>query len=178
MSDLLQNVPVTEGARKVEPGKGQRFDVAGAHLTWKARGEDTGYVFSVCEQDLAPGEGVPFHRHPYAEVFYIVEGPVDFFRVVNGKEDWIRCETGSTMILSSNTLHAFYNKGAKPCRVLGISTQLHQAFFDAVEAADKDLPFSSLPPLDAMVRVARIGSQYNMHFVPYDVLDGNRRNGL
>lgn len=78
------------------------------------------------------------------------------------------------MILFGNTLHAFYNKAAKPCCVLGISTQLHQAFFDAVEGADKDLPFSSLPPSDAMVRVARICSRYNMHFVPYDVLDGNR----
>jgi quercetin dioxygenase-like cupin family protein len=169
MSDLLQTIPSTEGARQVEPGKGQRFDIAGAYLTWKVRGEDTGYAFSVCEQDLAPGEGVPLHSHPYAEVFYILDGPVDFFRVMNGKEDWIRCETGSTIVLSCNTLHAFYNKAPKPCRVLGISTQLHQAFFDAVERADKDLPFSSLPPSDAMVRVAKIGSQYNMHFVPYDV---------
>lgn len=174
MSHLLQTIPSTEGARKVEPRKGQRFDVAGAHLTWKVRGEDTGYAFSVCEQDLAPGEGVPLHSHPYAEVFYILDGPVDFFRVVNGKEDWIRCETGSTMILSGNTLHAFYNKAAKPCRVLGISTQLHQAFFDAVEGADKDLPFSSLSTSDAMARVAKIGAQYNMQFAPYDVLNGRR----
>ena len=174
MSDLLQTIPSMEGARKVEPGEGQRFEIAGANLTWKVRGEDTGYAFSVCEQDLAPGEGVPLHSHPYAEVFYILDGPVDFFRVVNRKEDWIRCETGSTMILSGNTLHAFYNKGAKPCRVLGITTQLHEAFFDAVEGADKDLSFSSLSPSEAMARVARIGSQYSMHFAPYDVLDRKR----
>ena len=174
MNQLLQTIPSTEGARKVEPGNGQRFDIAGAHLTWKVRGEDTGYAFSVCEQDLEPGEGVSLHSHPYAEVFYILDGPVDFFRVVNGKEDWIRCETDSIMILSGNTLHAFYNKAAKPCRVLGISTQLHQAFFDAVEEADKGVPFSVLPPSEVMARVSRIGSQYNMHFVPYDLLDENR----
>lgn len=174
MSHLLQTIPTSECARKVEPGDGQRFDVAGAHLTWKVRGEDTGYAFSVCEQDLAPGEGVPLHSHPYAEVFYILDGPVDFFRVVNGKEDWIRCETGSTMILSGNTLHAFCNKASRTCRVLGISTQLHQAFFDAVERADRDLPFSSLPPSDVMTRVAKIGARYNVQFAPYDVLNGKR----
>jgi hypothetical protein len=57
--------------------------------------------------------------------------------IVNGKEDWIRCETGSTMILPPNSLHSFYNRSAEPCRMLGISTQLHQAFFDAVASADQ-----------------------------------------
>ena len=57
---------------------------------------------------------------------------------------------------------------------LGISTQLHQAFFDAVEGADKDLPFSSLPLSDVMTRVSKIGAQYNMQFAPYDVLNGER----
>ena len=144
MSGALQHIPATEGARKIAPGEGEHFDVAGGHLTWKVKGEDSGYAFSVCEQTLAPGEGVPLHSHPFPEVFYILGGQTDFFRIVDGKEDWIRCESGSTMILPPNSLHAFYNRSPEPCRMLGISTQLHQTFFDAVAPADQNESFSAL----------------------------------
>ena len=31
MNTALQNIPAAEGVRKVGPGEGERFDVAGAH---------------------------------------------------------------------------------------------------------------------------------------------------
>lgn len=169
MSTLFQSIPTTEGIRKVGPGDGEKFDIAGAHLTWKVKGEDIGYAFSICEQALAPGEGVPLHSHVSAEVFYVLSGTVDFFRLVNGGEDWIRCETDSVIIVPPNSLHAFYNKTSGSCRVLGISTQLHQTFFDAVASADKDRPFASLSFPDVMRLVTQIGAKHNMHFVPVDV---------
>jgi quercetin dioxygenase-like cupin family protein len=178
---ILQNIPATEGARKVAPSEGERFDIAGAHLTWKVKSEDSGYAFSVCEQSLAPGECVPLHSHASPEAFYVIEGEADFLRFVGGKEDWIRCETGSTMILPPNSLHAFCNRSLQPCRLLGISTQLHQTFFDAVANADDEQPFSALPSFEAMARIAAIGLQHNMYFIPFDVkisaeaLDENTR---
>jgi len=168
MSVTFQNIPATEGARKVAPGEGEPFDIAGAHLTWKVKGEDSGYAFSVCEQTLTLGEGVPLHSHATPEVFYVLEGQADFFRIVEGKGDWIRCEAGSTMIFPPNSLHAFYNRSSEPCRVLGISTQLHQTFFDAVASANQSEPFSALPLAETMARVAEIGLRHNMYFAPYD----------
>ena len=165
----LQNIRATEGARKVATGEGERFNVAGAHLTWKVKGEDSGYAFSVCEQILAAGEGVPLHSHSSPEVFYVLEGQADFFRMVNSEEDWIRCETGSTMILPPNSLHAFYNRSSEPCRVLGISTHLHQTFFDAVASIDHKERFSDLPLNEALTRIAQIGLRHNLYFAPYDV---------
>ena len=73
------------------------------------------------------------------------------------------------MILPPNSLHAFYNRTSEPYRVLGISTQLHQAFFDAVASADQKDPFSALPRAQAMARIAQIGLQHNMYFAPYEV---------
>jgi quercetin dioxygenase-like cupin family protein len=169
MKRLFQSIPTTEGVRKVGAGEGEKFDIAGAHLTWKAKGVDTGYAFSVCEQTLAPGEGVPLHSHASAEAFYVISGAADFFRVVDGEEDWIRCETGELMILPPNSLHAFYNKTLVPCRLLGISTQLHQTFFDAVASADAGKPFASIPFPEAMRRVAEIGAQHSFYFAPLDV---------
>lgn len=114
------------------------------------------------------GRGVALHSHPYAEVFYILAGSVDFCRILDGKEEWISCETNSTMILPANSFHAFYDKTGKPCRLLGVSTQLHQAFFDAVERADASTPFSALPASELIVRVAAIGAEYCMNFAPTD----------
>lgn len=73
------------------------------------------------------------------------------------------------MILSPNSLHAFYNRSFEPCRMLGISTQLHQTFFDAVATADRRESFSALPFAEAMMRVAQIGLRHNMYFAPYEV---------
>jgi hypothetical protein len=100
---------------------------------------------------------------------FLFAGAADFFRLVNGKEDWVRCETGGLMILLPNSLHAFYNKTSEPCRLLGISTQLHQAFFDAVASADKNNPFALFAPPEAMRLITQIGGQYNMYFAPVDI---------
>jgi quercetin dioxygenase-like cupin family protein len=169
MNTFFQSIPTTEGIRKVEAGEGEKFDVAGVHLTWKAKGEDTGYAFSICEQTLAPGEGVPLHSHASAEVFYVLAGAADFFRLVDGEQNWIRCATGELMILPPNSLHGFYNKTPEPCHLLGISTQLHQTFFDAVASADEDKPFASVPFPEAMRLVAKIGAQHNFYFAPVEV---------
>ncbi len=52
----FQNILVTEGVRKVERGEGEKLNIAGAHLMWRAKSEDTGYAFSICEQRLAPAK--------------------------------------------------------------------------------------------------------------------------
>jgi len=49
MSTLFHTIPATEGVRRIGFGEGEEFDIAGAHLTWKAKGENTGYAFSICE---------------------------------------------------------------------------------------------------------------------------------
>ena len=169
MNTLFQKIPAIEGVRKVGRGEGERFDIAGAHLTWKAKGNDTGFAFSICEQTLAPGQGVPLHSHTAPEAFYVLSGAADFFRVVDGEEDRIPCEAGDLVILPSNALHAFYNRTSESCRLLGISTQSHQAFFDAVASGDKKKPFASLPLPEAMQLVAQIGTQHNFYFAPVDV---------
>jgi len=72
--------------RKVEPGmshvipagEGKRFDVLGAHLIWKARGEDTDGTFTVAVQTLAPSEHIPPHKHQYPEVFFVTSGELIF----------------------------------------------------------------------------------------------------
>jgi quercetin dioxygenase-like cupin family protein len=169
MNSVLETVQAVEGVRKVRRGEGERFDIADVHLTWKVKAHDSAYSFSVLEATLAPGEGVPVHSHPSAESFYVLSGAVDFFRVTGGKEDWIRCETGELMILPPNSLHGLYNHGSSDCLLLGISTAVHQTFFDAVADADRTSSFASIPRAEAMGKIAQIATENHMFFAPIDV---------
>jgi hypothetical protein len=108
-------------------------------------------------------------RKASAESFYVLSGVADFFRVIDGKEDWVRCETGELMILPPNSLHGFYNRGSSDCCVIGISTAVHQTFFDAVADADRTSSFASMSPAEAMGKIAQIASENHMYFAPIDV---------
>ena len=157
-------IPLGSGLRKVERNEGEKFDVAGVRFAWKVKGEDTGYAFSIYEQELEPGEGVPLHCHAYGEVFYALSGDIDFLRVTDAGEQWITCAAGETIIIPINALHAFYNRTDRPARLLSISTQLHQAFFDAVEETDRADSLASMPAPQAMARIGELARRFDMHF--------------
>src|ERR1700722_17796643 len=53
---------------------GPALDVGQMQLLWRALGENTGYTFSIFEMTVVPGMGIPLHRHPFAEFFYVLEG--------------------------------------------------------------------------------------------------------
>jgi quercetin dioxygenase-like cupin family protein len=165
--DNVRQIPLGSGLRKVERSAGEMFDVAGVRFTWKVKGEDTGYAFSIYEQELKRGEGVPLHCHAYGEVFYVLSGNVDFLRVTDALEEWIICSEGETIIIPINALHAFYNRYEKPARLICISTQLHQAFFDAVEEAKRATPLDSMPMPQVMARIGELAGRFDMHFFPF-----------
>ena len=168
MSNAVQRIPFRSGLRKVERDEGEVFDVAGARITWKVKGEETGYAFSICEQRLEPGEGVLLHCHAYSEVFYVLSGVVEFLRVTDDGQEWVTCSAGETAIIPINAPHAFYNLTEQPARLLGISTHLHQVFFDAVVEADRAESFAEMPLHDAMERIGALAQKFSMHFFPFE----------
>src|SRR5271170_2444744 len=109
----------------------ETIQIGNARLTWKATGEDTGYTTSLYEMDLNPGTGIPLHSHPYAEVFYVISGHTDFLRIdEQGREKWVRCGPGDTLVAPINALHAFHNRTDKPSRFLSSSVYYHQVALD------------------------------------------------
>jgi quercetin dioxygenase-like cupin family protein len=119
---------------KCEPNDGPRLRIGDWFLTWKAQGLDTGYSFSVYETTLAPGHGLPLHKHPFAEFFYVLEGNVDFCRWNDeGVSEWLTCAAGGSILAPVNAPHTFLNKSSQPARILSVSTYHHERMLkDAV----------------------------------------------
>jgi quercetin dioxygenase-like cupin family protein len=167
MTNNLHRIPLGRGLRKVDRNEGEIFDVADVRFTWKAKGEDTAYAFSIYHQELEPGKGTPLHCHANSEVFYVLSGNIDFLRVTDAGEEWITCIEGETIVIPINALHAFYNGTEKPARLLSISTQLHQAFFDALVETDRADPLARMPRPQAMARIGELAQRFDMHFFPF-----------
>jgi quercetin dioxygenase-like cupin family protein len=168
MTNTALQIPPTEGVRKIGAGEGEHFDIADSRFTWKAKAADTGYAFAIYELPLDPGKGVPLHSHPYAEVFYILDGRVDFMRLTDGQQGWVSCERGETLIVPPNAFHGFANRSGTPARLLSTANLLHQAFFDEASRpalATDSLP-ASPPDMAELQRALGLAPKYNMFFAP------------
>jgi quercetin dioxygenase-like cupin family protein len=152
--------------QKLGPGEGELFDIAGARFLWKVKNEGTGNSFSMYEMELVTGDGAPLHFHPYSEVFYVLRGEIDFLD--HSQNDWVRAAPGETVVVPANKPHAFYNRTGQPAKLLSISNQRHQRFFDEVAAADWITPFSIMPFPEALERVGAIGAENEMYFMPFE----------
>jgi mannose-6-phosphate isomerase-like protein (cupin superfamily) len=142
----------------IAAGSGAHHAVAGARWTWKVRPEQADGAFCFFEMTLAPGEGVPAHRHAYPEAFYVVEGSIRFHGTA-GEEARDACGRGDVVLARAGTGHRFFNPGPGPARLLSISTAAHAGFFDAIVEADRKLAFSDLPAPEAFARVVEIGAR-------------------
>lgn len=80
-------------------------------------GDDYGGVpASVIFVDLSPGEGPSLHKHPYAELFFVLEGESTF---TDGNVNRI-VRAGEVVIAEPNQPHAFVNSGEGRLRQIDI----------------------------------------------------------
>ena len=146
----------------VRGGEGKKFDVLGAHLVWKARGNDTDGTFTVAVQTMSPNEFIPQHKHQYPEVFYILSGELAFtlFQGSEGVTEVVR--GGDTVVVAAHALHSVQNLSDSDATLLDIASFTHQKFFDAVQA--DSATWSTLTPEETMHRVGGIGMQHTLAF--------------
>lgn len=84
----------------------------GLSLQVRVPGNATGGVLTAIETINAPGKGPPLHRHPEAEIFYVLEGHYLF------EVDGHRFESfeGDVVTVPGGAVHAFVNVGNSPAR--------------------------------------------------------------
>ena len=66
--------------------------------------------------DASPGDGPRLHRHPYTEIFIVLEGHVTF--TVGGQTH--EATAGQTVIVPPKTPHTCRNTGTGPLRPVDI----------------------------------------------------------
>jgi quercetin dioxygenase-like cupin family protein len=102
------------------PGEGSTLvNPVGGHVTFKARGAETGGTMTVLETVVSPGDGPPLHVHKADdEAIYILEGEIDF-RVGDEVHE---NRPGSFVFVPRGTPHTFQNVGSDDARMLLIFT--------------------------------------------------------
>jgi mannose-6-phosphate isomerase-like protein (cupin superfamily) len=80
-------------------------------------GEQYGATVSAIIVDVAEGGAVPHHRHPYEEVFVIVEGSVR----VQVEDDTLDATSADICVIPAAAAHAFTNIGSGRARMVNIN---------------------------------------------------------
>ena len=57
--------------------------------------------------DYRPGQKTPLHRHPYPEIFTVVEGRATF----TAEDDSFEAEAGDLIVVPAGAAHRFENTG-------------------------------------------------------------------
>ncbi len=85
-------------------------------MGFEAMGIDIGARVSVIAVDAAPGAGPRLHRHPYEEVFVVLEGEATF---TLGDERRL-VHAGEVVVAPAGVAHAFVNSGTTPLRQVDV----------------------------------------------------------
>jgi quercetin dioxygenase-like cupin family protein len=133
-----------------QPGEGEKILFKIGLMTFKAASASTDGHFVICETELPPGASVEPHRHPEAEVFYILDGLFEFR--VGDMIHLASCGPGSFVSVPPDVLHAFGNSGRSSGRILGMmmpgGSDGLESFFRQVGvpiSRDEEIPDLSRP---------------------------------
>jgi mannose-6-phosphate isomerase-like protein (cupin superfamily) len=79
-------------------------------------GELGGFPACVIFVDAAPGQGPSLHRHPYTELFFVLEGEATFTDGENERA----AGAGTTVVVPPGHAHGFVNSGTGRLRQIDV----------------------------------------------------------
>ena len=94
-----------------------RTELTHSEIAYELQGFEHGEVgASVIVVDAPPGSGPKLHKHPYAEIFVVLEGRATF----TAGEDVIEAGGGQIVVVPSGVPHKFVNSGTGLLRQVDI----------------------------------------------------------
>ncbi|HEX5505562.1 MAG TPA: cupin domain-containing protein [Thermomicrobiales bacterium] len=94
-----------------------RADLPHTETSYEFAGYDHGEIgASVIVIDAPPGSGPRLHRHPYTEVFVVLEGQATFI----AGEDVLEAGCGQVVVVPAGVPHKFVNSGPGRLRQVDI----------------------------------------------------------
>jgi quercetin dioxygenase-like cupin family protein len=139
----------------VEPGQGRFAEIGGVGAVFKLWGEDTNGYVSVVEHTFAVGALVEPHRHTREDEYSIVTEGVIGFR--SGDREAV-LEAGGYITKPRGQLHAMWNAGPTPARMIEIITPagLEKFFRDVADLVEAGSP--------TMEDVVALSASYGVQF--------------
>ena len=105
-------------------------------ITVLASGRETGDAFCVMELVVQPrGGATALHTDRWTEVFYVLDGEVEWTLEREGQLDTWLARRGETVVVPSGARHRFAGAGESPCRMLTMGPPEYESFFRALAAA-------------------------------------------
>jgi quercetin dioxygenase-like cupin family protein len=154
--------------RRLAAGEGRKLLLLGDVRTVKVGGGDTGGELTIVEQVAEPGAASALHRHPYQEVFYVLEGELEFAGVEDGERVAFTVGAGGTVHAAPGVAHGYRNAGDAPARFLAIMQPAGaEGFFeDAGVWLDDEgnAPVGAAPPSPEAVLSA--AERHGIEFLP------------
>jgi quercetin dioxygenase-like cupin family protein len=93
----------------------ESVSIGGVEVIFRISGEDTDGAYELLEFRLQPGRLIPPHAHSREqEVSYVLEGEIG----VRIGPDELTATQGSIVVKRPQVMHAWWNAGAAPARVL------------------------------------------------------------
>ena len=141
------------------PGQGNVVDLLGTRQLFKANAQQTAGSMLCAEISVAPGSGIPAHRHANEdEAFYVISGQV----VIDGEDTGkLTLEAGSFFYGPRGRVHAFRNEGTRSAVLLVIAAPGNElgAMYDELAALlGKGI---AIEP----ATLAEVCSRHGVHFV-------------
>ena len=94
-----------------------KTDLSPSEIAYEFVGYDHGAIgASVIVVDAPPGSGPRLHKHPYAEIFVVLEGQATF----TAGEAVIEAVGGQIVVVPAGVPHRFVNSGTGPLRQVDI----------------------------------------------------------
>lgn len=154
-------------AQSNDPG-GEHIHLAGGTYTILIGGEATEGAYCLIDMLVPPGGGPAPHRHDFEEMFYLLEGEVEF--TFRGKTH--AAKTGDSLNIPANAPHSFKNSSNGTARLLCVCTPAGQEdFFRQVgtpaNSAQEPPPNLSESEMTAFVEKAkRLAARYRTELLP------------
>lgn len=150
----------------------KRIRVLAGVMAWRLTPAETDNAYFMLETIVGPGGGVPPHRHPEQEGFYVVEGEVEYGWIRNsGVEaarsaiDWSVARAGDSVQIPGYAWHGWRNATSQPARILVTGPgRLGRFFEEAGVSYAGDGPVGPPAP-DDLKRVSVVMAKYGHEFL-------------
>ncbi len=148
--------------------RGEHIHLAGGTYTILMGGEATEGAYCLIDMLVPPGGGPAPHRHDFEEMFYLLEGEVEF--TFRGQTQ--TAQAGEAVNIPANAPHSFKNNSKEAARLLCMCTPAGQEdFFRQVgtpaSSAKEPAPELSESEMKAfMDKAQRLAPRYRTELLP------------